>query len=119
MRRRAHRLQVTQTRGQHLGGGLPFFRGLGTGGQQQARFQPCEPGRHHQPVSGELQFDFPRALNYREKLIDQREDGDFAEIEFLAARQFQQQVERPLEPVEMQHQPARCQRVRWRHDFRH
>ncbi len=76
-------------------------------GEQQAGFQPGEPGRHHQPVGGELEADAAGPLDHREILLHQRQDGDAREIDLFAAREVEQQVERPLEPVQRQQQRFR------------
>ncbi len=62
--------------------------------QQQARLEIGEPRRHHQIVGREFEPHPPRCFDEREILVGEREDRDFGEIDFLLAREVEQQVER-------------------------
>ncbi len=64
--------------------------------QQQPRFQKRQPCRHHEIIGGKLEPDLPGGLDEHQVLIRQRQDGDLGEIDFLLARQREQQVERAL-----------------------
>ena len=90
--------------GQRLGGNRAVFHFLPIGGQQQPGFQPGQPRRHHQPVGGQFQAHAAGALDHREELLHQRQNGDLRQIDFLCAREVEQQVQRPLEPVQPQQQ---------------
>ena len=88
-------------RGQILARGAFLAR---VGRQQQARLQEGEPGRHHQVVG--RQFD-PQRLGLVDEgqvLLGQLQDRDLAQVDLLGARQRQQQVERPLEAVDIDDQ---------------
>ena len=63
----------------------PAFKviGAGGGGNQQAGFEPRQPSGHHQPVGRQLQADEPGVLDHRQILVDQRQDGDFREVQLL------------------------------------
>ena len=82
--------QVAQPQGEHLGGVLRLLGAERVGGQQQAGFQPGEPRRHDQPVGGEFQPHAAGALDHREVLLDQRQDGDFRQVHLLRAGEFEQ-----------------------------
>ena len=74
------------------------FGGLG---QQQARFQIGEPGRHHEVVGGELEAQLARLLDEDEVLLGQRQDRDAVEVDLLPPRKLEQEVERALEAVDV------------------
>src|SRR5262249_22954693 len=86
----------------HVLGALPFRRVDVR--QQQARFQVSEPGRHHQIVRRELEPQPARLLDEGEILVGQRQDRDLGEIDLLMAGQRQQEVEGPLETLDVDHQ---------------
>ena len=90
--------------GQGLGGDGTVFHFLLIGGEQQARFQPCQPRRHHQPIGREFQSHPFCTLDHGQELFDQRQDRDFRQIDFLRAGEVEQQIQRPLEAVEPQEQ---------------
>ncbi len=97
VRRFANGLEPAQPvgeRGRHFLGARSV-RGGGFG-QQQPRFQKCQPRRHHEIVGGELEADFPRRLDEHQILVGQRQNGDLVKIDLLLPRQRQQQVERAL-----------------------
>ena len=73
----------------------------GGAGQQEPRLQEREPGRHDQIVGGELEPLLARGLDEQQILLGERQDGDAGEIDLLPARELEQQVERALEPVEV------------------
>ena len=70
--------------------------------QQQPRFEPGEPRRHHQPVGGALKAGGSEAEPFycENVLIDQHEHRNPSQIHLLSPSQIEQQVERPLESVE-------------------
>ena len=63
-------------------------------GQQQPRFQECEPSRHDEIVGGEFETDLSCHFDELEILIGQGQNGNLGEIDLLLPRQRQQQVER-------------------------
>ncbi len=69
--------------------------------QQQARLEIGEPGRHDEIIGRQLQAQFTRRLDESEILLGEREHGNARQIDLLATREFEQQVERPLETVEI------------------
>ncbi|CAA7613980.1 hypothetical protein MTBLM5_120102 [Magnetospirillum sp. LM-5] len=103
-----HRFQPAQAEGQdfrHLGGGRLLAR-LGLGfGQQQARLQIGQPRRHHQIFGGQVQMMLADAGDEFQILVGQLQDRQLGKIDLLLARQGQQNVQRPLESVEIQQQP--------------
>ena len=96
-----------QAQRQFLGAGV---RLLGAG-QQQRGFEIGEPGRHHQIIGGEFQLELPRPFDEGQILLREREDGNFAQIDLLAARQRQQQVQRPFPMREADRQHLRPRRA--------
>src|SRR5262249_31492882 len=86
----------------HFLGAQPLRRMLL--GKQKARLQICEPGCHHQIIGGQLQAHFARVFDKGEILIRQRQNGDLGEIDFLLSREREQQVERALEPLNINHE---------------
>ncbi len=81
--------------GRHVGGAHAFRSGRFR--QQQARLEVSEPRRHHQIVGSKLKAHLPRSFDEREILIGKRENGNLREIDFLLAREIEQQVERTFE----------------------
>ena len=82
------------------------LRGVGLGGlrrrrQQKPRLQEGEPGRHDQIVGREFEPLLARGLDEQQILLGERKDGDAGEIDLLPPGELQQQVERTLEPVEI------------------
>jgi hypothetical protein len=65
-------------------------------GQQQARLQERQPGRHDEIIGGEFEANFSRGLDENQILIGQRQDRNLGEIDLLLPRQRQQQIERAL-----------------------
>ena len=86
----------------HLVRRRPLLRRVGR--QQQPRLQEREPGRHHQVVGRELDPQPLRRLDEAEVLLGEPQDRDPPEVDLLAARQRQQEVERSLEAVEVDDQ---------------
>ena len=76
-----------------------FLTIFGLFGQQEARFEKGEPGGHHQIIGGELQPHLAGGFDEGEILLGQRQNGNAREINLLAAGKLQQEVERPLESV--------------------
>ena len=70
-------------------------------GQQQPRFQVGEPGRHHEIVGRKFEPQPAGLLDEGEVLLGERQDRDAVEIDLLPAGEFEQQVERSLEPVDV------------------
>ena len=83
--------------------------------QQQPRFEPDQPRRHHQPVGRARQVNAPNVRGGGQVLIDEGSDRDLAEVNFLPARQLQQQIERARKPVEPQQDVIRRGRVSFVH----
>ena len=102
LRGAANLLEPAQALGQRVGesGRLVRFRARRVG-QQQPRFQVGEPGGHHQVIGGELEPQFARRLDEGEILVGELEDRNSRQVDLLAARKLKQQVERPLEPVDI------------------
>ena len=78
--------------------------GVAVLGQQQARLEVGEPGRHHQVVGGEFEPQLARLLDEGEVLVGQRQDRDLGQIDLLLARERQQQIERTLETLDVDDQ---------------
>ena len=72
--------------------------------QQQPRFQKRQPGRHHQIVGRQFDPQLARLFDEFQILLSQLQHRDLAQIDLLGARQGQQQVQRPLEPVDIDDQ---------------
>ena len=103
-RRLAHRFQPAQPEGK-LGG--QFLAGRLVAGdlrQQQLRFQVRQPCRHHEVVGGDFKAKVADVLDVGEVLLGQRQDRDAGEVDLLGAGKREQKVERPLEPVDVDHQ---------------
>ena len=75
--------------------------------QQQTRFEIGEPRRHHQVVGGDLEAKLALPGDKVEILIGQRQDRDPGEIDLLLTGQCEQQIDRPLIPVELEHELVR------------
>ena len=60
-----------------------------------------EPRRHDEIVGGKFEADLPRLLDEGEILLGERQHGDAVQIDFLAARKFEQEIERPFEAVDI------------------
>ena len=83
----------------------PEGSGLGrVGRQQQAGLQEREPGCHDQVVGGELDAKPPGGVNEGQVLLGELQDRDAAQVDLLGAGERQQQVERTLEAVDVDHQ---------------
>ncbi len=105
VRRFANGLQPAQPvgqRGRHFLGAGSVRRGRL--GQQQPRFQERQPRRHHQIIGGKLEANFPGRLDEDEVLVGQRQNGNLGQIDLLLPRQRQQQVERTLIALDIDHQ---------------
>jgi hypothetical protein len=104
-RRRADRLEAFEPErkcGRHFGRARSIrFRALR---QQQAGLEEGEPSGHHQIVGGELEPQLAGGFDESEILIGKREDRDAGEIDLLLAGKRQQQVQRPLESVDIDDQ---------------
>jgi hypothetical protein len=72
--------------------------------QQQRRFEIRQPRRHHEIVRRQFQLQRARGIDISEILLDQREDRNLPQIDLLPTREREQQIERPLPPVEIQRQ---------------
>ena len=70
-------------------------------GEQEPRFQVGEPCGHDEVIGGEFEPQFARGLDEGEILVGEFEDRNADEIDLLAARELQQQVERTFEAVEI------------------
>ena len=106
-----HRLEAAQLPLQRVGHLLA--RRLLAGrrlGQQQARLQVGEPGRHDEIVGGEFEPQAAGLRHVRQILVDQGHHRDAAQIDLLVARQAQQQVERAFEAFEIDDQLALARR---------
>ena len=73
-------------------------------GQQQAGFQIRQPSRHHEIIGRDFEAQLPRCRDEREILLGERQDRDLGQVDLLLAREAQQQIDRPLEPVEIENQ---------------
>ncbi len=100
--RLADRLELAEPLRERVGefGGVGLGR-LRRGRQQQARLQVGEPGRHDQIVGREFEPLLARGLDEEEILLGERQDGDAGQVDLLPPGELQQQVERTLEPVEI------------------
>src|SRR6202035_4198552 len=63
-----------------------------------------DPRRHHQVIGGELQAQFSRRFDEGEILVGERQDRNLGQIDFLLARERQQEVERTLKTLNVDHQ---------------
>jgi hypothetical protein len=101
----ADRLQAAQAQGQggceFLGARLLALRRLG---EQEAGLEIGQPGGHHEVVRRQLQAHTARRLDEGDVLLGQGQDRDAVEVHLLAASEFEQQVERPFEPVHVDEQ---------------
>ena len=102
LHRRQH-LQAMGQRRRHFLAARTFivFRRLG---QQQAGFQKRQPSRHDQIIGRDFEAQPRRCRDEGEILLGERQDRDPAQIDLLLARELQQQIDRPLEPVEIENQ---------------
>ena len=103
----AHGLQALQAEGQPRGeiGGLLLLR-TRRGGDQQARLEIGEPGRHHQVIGGEFELQPARLLDEGEILLGELQDRDLLQVHLVVAGQFEQQVERAFEAADVDDQRA-------------
>ena len=105
--RGANRLKAAQPELQRAG---EFLRGrllaLFRPGQQQPRLQIGEPGGHHEIIGGKLKPKAARGFDEFEILLGEGEDGDFLQIDLLPPGEVEKQVERPLEPVDIDDEGA-------------
>ena len=58
--------------------------------KKQFRFEISEPRRHHEIIGCNLKLELLCFGNKFEILLNERQDGDFCQINFLSARQRQQ-----------------------------
>ena len=99
--------------------------GLGRRGQQQARLEIGEPGGHDEIVGRELEPQLARFLDEGEILLGERQHRNARQIDLLAARELEQEVERPLEAVEIDSEgglafgPVDLKLVKWNADAGH
>ena len=70
-------------------------------GQQQARFEIGEPRRHHEVIGCDLELQLLRFGDEGQILLDERQNRNLGEVDFLRARQRQQQIERALKAVDV------------------
>ena len=73
-------------------------------GKQQPRFEIGEPSRHDEIVSREFQPQPACFLDEDKILVRQRQDRDFREVHLLLASEHQQEIERPLETLDVNHE---------------
>jgi hypothetical protein len=73
-------------------------------GQEQARLQVGEPGGHDQIIGGELEAQAAGSLDEGEILLGERQDRDAGDVDLLARASVEQQIERPLEAVDVDDQ---------------
>ena len=106
--RLAHGLQPAQLEGQPgrqiLGRGLVRRSRLRR--QQQPRLQVGEPGGHHQVLGRQLQIGMAHRGDEVQVLLGEADDGDLGQVHLLLARERQQQVQRPLEALEIDDEVA-------------
>ena len=100
-RRAPQRLQPAQPLAQILGHGLGVGQLALGRRQQELRLEVGEPGRHHEIFGRDLQLAGLHAVQIGQELLGQRQDRDLGEIDLVGAGEVQQQVERPLEPVQV------------------
>jgi hypothetical protein len=72
------------------------------GRQQEARAQQREPGRHDQPAHFLTQQCRRALLQGPLQLLDERRQRDAGQIDLMRARERQQRLERPAEPVQIE-----------------
>ncbi|CEJ85586.1 hypothetical protein HYPGJ_21096 [Hyphomicrobium sp. GJ21] len=70
-------------------------------GQQQARFQKRKPSRHDEIIGRDLELQLLRFSDECEILLDQRQNGNFGEVDLLRSRKRQQKIERPFEALDI------------------
>ena len=78
--------------------------GLGLLRQQQARFEIRKPRGHHQVIGGKLQPQLARLFDEGKVLVGKRQDRDFRQVHLLLAGKRQQQIERALKALDVDHQ---------------
>src|SRR5262245_57306530 len=114
-RRFAHGVEPLEPEGKERGklgpARLPLLRGFGR--QQQLRFEESEPCRHDEIVGGDLEPEPARLGDEIEILLGERKHGDLGEIDLLGARERKQEVERPFETLDVDHEPI----ARFEHGF--
>ena len=74
------------------------------GGQQQLRLEKGEPRRHDEIVGGDLEAQAARLVDEVEILLGERQDRDPGEIDLLAAGKREQEIERSLEALDVDHE---------------
>ncbi len=102
------------------------FRRLRGSGKEQTRLEERQPRRHDQIVGGKLEAQFARGFDEQQILLGERQDGDARQVDPLPSSKLQQEVERPLETIEVDGErrlarrlseveigakPIRCQRI--------
>ena len=92
-------LQPPRERQRHLFAARPLVRVFF--GQKQARFQVGKPCRHHEIVGRDLKPKASGRLNEGKVLLGERQNGDLREVNLLVARKLKKEIERPLEPSDI------------------
>ena len=70
-------------------------------GKKQTGLQKREPCGHDQVIRGKLETQLSRGLDEEQILLGQRQDGDARQIHPLPSSEFQQQIKRTFETVEI------------------
>src|SRR5208282_3524168 len=77
---------------------------LGLLGQQQTRLEIGEPRGHHQVIGRKLQPQLARLFDEGKVLVGERQDRDLGQVDLLLAGERQQEVERALKALDVDHQ---------------
>ena len=106
--------------------GASSSAGSAGSGKEQARLEEREPRRHDQIVGGKLEAQFAGGLDEQQILFGERENGNARQVDPLPSSEFQQEVERAFETIEVDGErglarrlseveigakPFRCQRI--------
>ena len=97
-----HAFKRRQPISQSFGQGFGVFAFHLFGRDQQAGFQPSEPGGHDQPIGSQFQPDAARAFDHRQELLHQSDNGDLGQIHLLRPGEFQQQIKRAFIAFKLQ-----------------
>ncbi len=86
---------------------LVVLGGIGTR-QQHARLDVDEGRRHHEELSRDVEIQLLHQRDEAEVLLGDERDGDVVDVHLVLANEVDQQVERPLERIELD--PVRVRR---------
>ena len=74
--------------------------------QQKPGLQISQPSGHHEIIRRKLKAKAARGFDKFEILLGERQHGNFLQVYFLSPREIEKQVERPLEPVDIDDEGA-------------